>query len=41
MKIDLVCQLNFGHKKWGVVSVMMEGMYQIGKSSGQQYSGSR
>jgi hypothetical protein len=25
MKNDLVCQLNFYHKIWGAVSVMMEG----------------
>ncbi len=27
MKNDLVCQLNSGHKIWGAVAVMMEGMY--------------
>jgi hypothetical protein len=33
MNIDLVCQLNFYHKIWGAVSVMMEGLYR-GESSG-------
>jgi hypothetical protein len=26
MKNGLVCQLNFGHKIWGAVSVMMDGV---------------
>ena len=34
MKIDFVCQLNFDHKIWGAVSVMMEGVYRVGQSSG-------
>ena len=25
--------LNFGHKIWGAVSVMMEGVYRVGQSS--------
>ena len=29
MKNGLVCQLNFDHKIWGAVSVMMEGVYMI------------
>jgi hypothetical protein len=33
MKNDLVCQLNFDHKIWGAVSVMMEGVYRVGQSS--------
>ena len=28
MKNGFVCQWNFGHKIWGAVSVMMEGVYR-------------
>ena len=34
MKNDLVCQLNIDHKIWGAVSVIMEGVYRVGQSSG-------
>ena len=34
MKIDFVCQLNFDHKICDAVSVMMEGVYRVGQSSG-------
>jgi len=34
MKKDFVCQEDFDHKIWGVVSVMMEGVYRVGQSSG-------
>jgi hypothetical protein len=34
MKNGLVCQLDFGHKIWGAVSVVMEGVYRVGQSSG-------
>jgi hypothetical protein len=34
MKKDFVCQEDFDHKIWGVVSVMMEGAYRVGQSSG-------
>jgi hypothetical protein len=29
LKNDLVCQLNFGHKIWGAVSVMLEGVCRV------------
>ena len=34
MKNGLVCQLDFGHKIWGAVSVVMEGVYRVGQSFG-------
>jgi hypothetical protein len=34
MKKDLVCQLDFDHKICGAASVMMEGVYRVGQSSG-------
>jgi hypothetical protein len=30
MKNDFVCQLNFDHKTWSAVPVMMEGVYLVG-----------
>jgi hypothetical protein len=36
MKKDLVCQLKFDRKTWGAVSVMMEGVYRLGQSSGKK-----